>query len=1158
MYSLDKIFSGTTYNDSVFSQENINAIQSAIFTKQVKGVDVPFIKCLIRDKEIRLTPEETVRQLFIYKLIHEYNYPRENIKLEYAIHFGIEIKRADIVIFDSEHPESEYIIVEVKKPKLLEGKSQLKSYCNATGALIGVWTNGQQIESYLRKNKDDDGNEKNLFESIRDSIIPQAGQKLRDLLNKPKYISDLAANDKLAANKRSLKSLIQEMEDEVLANAGVDAFEEVFKLIYTKLYDELQSTRNTKRALEFMNYGDTDNALKKNIQALFDSAQSKWPGVFPKDEKISLTPSHLSVCVSSLQNVKLFNSNLDVVDDAFEYLMNKSQKGEKGQFFTPRYVIDMCVKMLNPSESESMIDTAAGSCGFPVHTMFYVWRKIYEKNGIPPSNLFTAEKKLPECEDYVREKVFAIDFDEKAVRVARTLNLIAGDGRTNVLHLNTLDYMHWDDFTKTLAWQKIYFEGWLRFIDFAETEEGRKNFNFDIVMANPPFAGDIQQKNIIANYELGKNSNGKYQSKVGRDILFIERNLSFLKPGGRMAIILPQGRFNNSSDKYIRDFIAERCRILAVVGLHGNVFKPHTGTKTSVLFVQKWDDDLCPRRDDYPIFFAAMQKPSKDNSGDKIYVKDENGSFILDDHNHLIVDHDLFNHDGKTQDGIAEAFIEFAKRENLSFFVDAHSSFNEAKYNALMSGLECCEVMLNVMLSSGRLDAEYYSKYNIFLQNKLNEIGAKTIADYGGRLDCSAFYPSVAEYYDNDRSNIPFLRVNEINNGLINITDATVFLPMKILQENSSTIALAYPGDIVIAKGGTVAKVGLVTNEFSIYATSRDVIILRTNNLEGLNKYFLWAFLHSSYGRGILLRSASQTVQPHLTLPAILNIRIPDITEIQSAIEKLYTKSVKSKLEAESLYHQAQKLLQDELNFSLPTQSHNITTKLFSLASSAARLDAEYFMPKYEYIENSLRNYDPNIKTLSDIAEYIFTGEYAEEYFTLEDNPGFIYYVRGTDIQNGRIQKDNSHYVDPQKFSKFIVTNDIVTGRVGTIGNFGVVDDSLNGALCSDNIICFHLPPEYLPDVYALYFNLPIISDFIRRLSRGSVQQRMNQETLRDVLIPFIKIDTQQKISDLVQKSFTLRRESEQLINLAVKSVEIAIESSEADAVKYINHVILC
>lgn len=135
-----------------------------------------------------------------------------------------------------------------------------------------------------------------------------------------------------------------------------------------------------------------------------------------------------------------------------------------------------------------------------------------------------------------------------------------------------------------------------------------------------------------------------------------------------MAIVLPQGRFNNSSDKYIRDFIAERCRILAVVGLHGNVFKSHTGTKTSVLFVQKWDDTLCPKKDDYPIFFATMQKPSKNNSGDKLVCTDSEGHIILDEHGHMIVDHDLYNHDGLTQDGIAEAFIEFAKKEGLSFF----------------------------------------------------------------------------------------------------------------------------------------------------------------------------------------------------------------------------------------------------------------------------------------------------------------------------------------------------------------------------------------------------------------------------------------------------------------------------------------------------------
>ena len=137
---------------------------------------------------------------------------------------------------------------------------------------------------------------------------------------------------------KSLRDLILEMEDEVLANAGVDVFEELFKLIFTKLYDELESGRNKKRHLVFKNYGDTETELKAKIQELFEDAQNKWGGVFSDGAKIELTPSHLAICVSSLESVKLFNSNLDVVDDAFEYLINKSSKGEKGQYFTPRYV----------------------------------------------------------------------------------------------------------------------------------------------------------------------------------------------------------------------------------------------------------------------------------------------------------------------------------------------------------------------------------------------------------------------------------------------------------------------------------------------------------------------------------------------------------------------------------------------------------------------------------------------------------------------------------------------------------------------------------------------------------------------------------------------------------------------------------------------------
>lgn len=660
MMDLNELFKNTSYDDTLFSENAIASIESAIFMKSIKNTEIPYIKCIARGKEIKLTPEEAVRQLYIYKLIHEYNYPANRIQLETPIHFGREIKRADITIMDKDRPTVPYIIIELKKPKLTDGKEQLKSYCNATGAPIGVWTNGEQISCYNRKDP-------NFFEMISD--IPKATQKLSDILSEKYTYDDLRARDKISKEKRSLRNLIKEMEDEVLASAGVDSFEEIFKLIFTKLYDELICANDKTAYLQFRNNGDTDFELKEKIQGLFDDAKKKWEGVFHEESKILLSPSHLAVCVSTLQDIKLFNNNLDVVDDAFEYLMSKAQKGEKGQYFTPRYIIDMCVKMMNPTVNDKIIDTACGSSGFTVHSIFKVWKEIRLSKGLEPGEDFTASERTQDEKNFVRDNVFAIDFDEKTVRVARTLNLIAGDGQTNVLHLNTLDYSRWNEITKQEDWIDTYNEGFKKLKKLQpKNNNDFSKFNFDLVMANPPFAGDIKEQTILYHYELAKNDNGKWQKMVGRDVLFIERNLNFLKPGGRMVVVLPQGRFNNSSDKYIRDFIAERCRILAVVGLHSNVFKPHTGTKTSVLFVQKWDAELCPKKDNYPIFFATMQKPSKDNSGEKIYVKDENGEIKLDSHNHFIVDHDLYNHDGLTHDGIAEAFIEFAKKEGLSFF----------------------------------------------------------------------------------------------------------------------------------------------------------------------------------------------------------------------------------------------------------------------------------------------------------------------------------------------------------------------------------------------------------------------------------------------------------------------------------------------------------
>jgi type I restriction enzyme M protein len=316
---IHQILKDSAYKLTQFTKAQVAKLASGISFKESGNKSTPYVNCLVRGKPVKLSPEEVIRQLYVMQLRDDLGYPVDRMAVEFSIAFGRDTKRADICVFDAKKTTAPYILVEIKKPKLKDGKEQLKSYCNASGALMGVWTNGASISFYHRKHP-------NYFEDIPG--VPSAHEKLTDILTARWTMDDLVKLDKLVTERKSLKDKILEMEDEVLANAGVDVFEELFKLVFTKLYDEMESGRDRKRHLIFRNYGETETELKAKIQELFDKARGKWDGVFSGDAKIQLTPSHLAVCVSSLEGVKLFNSNLDVVDEAFEYLINKSSKGE--------------------------------------------------------------------------------------------------------------------------------------------------------------------------------------------------------------------------------------------------------------------------------------------------------------------------------------------------------------------------------------------------------------------------------------------------------------------------------------------------------------------------------------------------------------------------------------------------------------------------------------------------------------------------------------------------------------------------------------------------------------------------------------------------------------------------------------------------------------
>ena len=192
--TLAEFLKDSAYKLSQFKLAQISALEASITTKEVGKKASHYVTCLVRGKPVKLTPEEAVRQLYVMVLRDDLGYHVQRMQLEYEVTFGREKKRADICIFDKDKTDAPYILVEVKKPKLKDGKEQLKSYCLATGAPMGVWTNGEKISHYHRKDP-------NYFEDI--PAIPSAQEKLSDILSERWTIDDLAAKDKLVHEKKS-------------------------------------------------------------------------------------------------------------------------------------------------------------------------------------------------------------------------------------------------------------------------------------------------------------------------------------------------------------------------------------------------------------------------------------------------------------------------------------------------------------------------------------------------------------------------------------------------------------------------------------------------------------------------------------------------------------------------------------------------------------------------------------------------------------------------------------------------------------------------------------------------------------------------------------------------------------------------------------------
>lgn len=384
---------------------------------------------------------------------------------------------------------------------------------------------------------------------------------------------------------------------------------EMIRILFCKIYDELY---NESKPVFKIYPNENDSDVSKRIKLLFEEVKNSYPDVFDKDEKLHLDDKSISHVIKRLQNYELFHANRDMISEAFQAFWGPGLRGEKGQFFTPRNVIKLCVEFLDPKPGERIIDPACGSGGFLIGSIEHLSRRIEES----------------ELKSLAFNNIFGIDKEVDLAKIAKAYMAIVGDGHSNIFCADSLDPDSWSETMK----EKI------------------KENSFDIVFTNPPFGAriSIDDQKILKRYMLGhkwKKTKGQWKitniilSKQAPQVLFLERCLQLLKPGGRMAIVLPDGIFGNPSDKYILQYIFQVSKVLAIVSLPPETFLPGTHTKTSVLFLEKKNFDK--EDEDYEIFMAIANRIGHDKDGKPLYKMDKSGKYILDKYGKRIIDDDL-------------------------------------------------------------------------------------------------------------------------------------------------------------------------------------------------------------------------------------------------------------------------------------------------------------------------------------------------------------------------------------------------------------------------------------------------------------------------------------------------------------------------------------
>ncbi|MCA9218159.1 MAG: N-6 DNA methylase [Planctomycetales bacterium] len=602
----------------------------------------------ITGKQVKESGKETVRQRIARAIFHEYGFSPDDMEPDFPVKVNGRRKKIDIAIFrtGSEHEEENLHRVVICKPEPKQGKKgafklrdheqatkdldELKDFMEAIESCQwGLWTNGMEF-FFVKK-------EQGRFEA---DFKPMGDWPLADESMGTKEVHSHAKLRR--ADPELLRITFRRCHNFIHGNEGMSkdaAFWQFLYLIFAKMHDERQTNGDRRFWVapneRFDEAGQA--AIRKRFMPLFKATVEEFKGdkygnIFRGNEEITLSDRALAFMVSELAKYSFSRTDTDAKGAAYQEIVGDTLRGDRGQFFTPSNAVKLMVEMLAPKEDERVIDPACGTGGFLRATLAFLIDEFHKETGTDPDKESTEEFNTHQkrLKAFAKKYLFGADFDPSLVRASQMNVVMACNQMANIYHMNSLEFP----------------DGNLSGVEYMKKKA--KLGSMDVVMTNPPFGADIPvtDPNILKHFDLAykweRVENGGFRrtetrhGSVAPEILFIERCLQWLRPGGRMGIVLPNGILGNPGDEYIRWWVLRHAYILASVDLpvEGFIVEANVNISTSLVFLKKKTDDQISAeelsgRKDYPVFMAVPEKVGYDRRGNTLYERSPEGVEVL-------------------------------------------------------------------------------------------------------------------------------------------------------------------------------------------------------------------------------------------------------------------------------------------------------------------------------------------------------------------------------------------------------------------------------------------------------------------------------------------------------------------------------------------------